>query len=136
MRKPAIVHFEITGRDSSALRRFYGSLFGWEARETSIPGYRVLQTDDAGIAGSIGPSWDGVADGVTFYVEVADVGEALSDVEDLGGTIVRRPWEIAPLGLTFALFADPEGHVVGLVHHVGVEARDMTSIPAVLRASA
>ena len=50
MRKPPMVHFEITGK--------------------------------AGIAGGIGPSWDGAAGRVTFYVEAADVREALSDVED------------------------------------------------------
>jgi predicted enzyme related to lactoylglutathione lyase len=114
MRQPAVVHFEITGQDTLALQRFYGRLFGWAMPETAIPGYRVVGADQSGIAGGIGSSWDGGAGRVTFYVEVADVGEALSDVEDLGGTIVRRPQQIPQLGLTFALFADPEGHVVGL----------------------
>jgi predicted enzyme related to lactoylglutathione lyase len=89
-------------------------LFGWEMQETTIPGYHVVAANGRGIPGSIGPSRDGDAGRVTFFVEVPDVREALSDGEDLGGTIVRRPEEISPLGLTFALFADPEGHVVGL----------------------
>ena len=114
MAKPAVVHFEITGQDSAALQRFYAGLFGWEMQETPMPGYRIVAANGDGIAGGIGPSRDGQPGRVTFYVEVPDVREALSDVEDVGGTIVLRPQEIPELGVTFALFADPEGHVVGL----------------------
>jgi predicted enzyme related to lactoylglutathione lyase len=114
MVKPAVVHFEITGRDSAALRRFYASLFGWELRETPIPDYHVVSRNGNGIPGRIGASRDGGSGHVSFFVEVADVRESLADVEELGGTIVRRPEDIPQLGLTFALFADPEGHVIGL----------------------
>jgi predicted enzyme related to lactoylglutathione lyase len=83
-------------------------------QETPVPGYFVVAENGDGIPGGIGDSRDRGPGQVTVYVEVPDVREALSDVEDLGGTIVRRPEEIPQLGLIFALFADPEGHVVGL----------------------
>ncbi len=49
-----------------------------------------------------------------FYVEVEDPQAYLYQAERLGGSIVVAPTEVADFGLTFAFFADPEGHVVGL----------------------
>jgi predicted enzyme related to lactoylglutathione lyase len=51
---------------------------------------------------------------VTFYVEVDDPSAYLKKVAELGGTTIVPPTEIPQFGLTFAFFADPEGHVVGL----------------------
>ena len=49
-----------------------------------------------------------------FYVEVDDLAEYLARAEELGGKTVVPPTDIAEFGLTFAFFADPEGHMVGL----------------------
>ena len=51
---------------------------------------------------------------MTFYVEVDDPAAYLAKVTELGGTTIVPPTEIQQGGLTFAVFADPEGHVVGL----------------------
>jgi predicted enzyme related to lactoylglutathione lyase len=51
---------------------------------------------------------------VTFYVEVDDLASALEQIESAGGRTVQPPMDV-PGGPTIALFADPEGHVVGLV---------------------
>jgi predicted enzyme related to lactoylglutathione lyase len=51
---------------------------------------------------------------VTFYVEVEDPARYLARAEELGGTTVVPPTEVPEFGLTFAFFADPEGHLVGL----------------------
>ena len=51
---------------------------------------------------------------VTFYIGVDDAQAALEQVEPLGGKTIQPPVQV-PGGVTFALFADPEGHVVGLV---------------------
>jgi uncharacterized protein len=51
---------------------------------------------------------------VTFYVEVDDLQAALEKVAANGGSTVAPPMDL-PGGLSIALFADPEGHVVGLV---------------------
>ncbi len=50
---------------------------------------------------------------VTVYVEVPDVEAALSRAESRGGKRMLGPDEIP--GVEIALFADPEGHLVGLV---------------------
>src|SRR6516165_2753446 len=80
------------------------------------PGYQLVDGVDGGIPGGIGLARDGGDGRVTFFVEVDDVRESLSDTADLGGTMVRRPQEVPTSAgtFTFALMADPEGHVVGL----------------------
>ena len=49
---------------------------------------------------------------VTVFARVADVQAALEKAVALGGTIVQ-PATRAP-GVTFGLFADPQGHVLGV----------------------
>ena len=51
---------------------------------------------------------------VTFYVEVEDPAAALEKISALGGKTIQEPMDV-PNGPTIALFADPEGHVVGLM---------------------
>jgi predicted enzyme related to lactoylglutathione lyase len=57
---------------------------------------------------------DGSAGHVTFYVVVPDLEATLSKIESLRGSTVMGPMEV-PDGPTIAMFADPEGHLVGLV---------------------
>ena len=63
------------------------------------------QWDSARPTPKIGPGH------VTFYVEVEDPAAYLARAEKLGGKTVVPPTEIPKSGLTFAFFADPEGHV-------------------------
>jgi predicted enzyme related to lactoylglutathione lyase len=59
---------------------------------------------------------------IQSYVE-----EHLYYAEELGGRVIAPPHKIPELGITFALFADPEGHVVGLTKGV---ARPRGAAPA------
>ena len=118
MAKPAVAWFEITGRDGPKLQSFYASLFDWHIQDAGDgSGYGLVQAADAGgkgIGGGIGSAQDGSPGNVTFYVEVDDPAGYLKKVEQLGGKTVVPPTEIPQFGLTFAFFADPEGHMVGL----------------------
>ena len=67
----------------------------------------------SGIDGGVGRAPEGQGH-VTFYVEVEDPAAALERISELGGSTVQPPMDV-PGGPTIALFADPEGHVVGLV---------------------
>jgi predicted enzyme related to lactoylglutathione lyase len=49
---------------------------------------------------------------VTFFVGVADMDAAPATTRSLGGTVAQEPVSVP--GMTFALIADLEGHVVGL----------------------
>jgi predicted enzyme related to lactoylglutathione lyase len=110
-----VVHFEIIGNDVAGLGRFYGDLFDWNVRPVEgMDGYSLVDTGSEGaIGGGIGASDDGRSL-VTFYVEVDDPQAYLDKAESLGATTILSVTEI-PNMVTFALFADPEGHAVGVV---------------------
>lgn len=115
MSKPAVGWFEVTGKDGPALQEYYAQLFDWTVSDAGDgSGYGLIDPGELGIGGGIGASQDGGMGGVTFYVEVDDPSEYLKKAEKLGGTTVVPPTEIPNFGLTFAFFADPEGHVIGL----------------------
>jgi len=114
MAKPAVAWFEVTGKDGAAMQRFYGSLFDWEIQDAGDnSGYGLVQAVEKGIGGGIGQAQDGVG-AATFYVDVDDPAAYLAKAESMGGKTLVPPTEIPQFGLTFAFFADPEGHVVGL----------------------
>lgn len=103
------------GKDGARLRKFYSRLFGWEiAGAGGDSDYGLVTAAAGGIGGGVGTSQDGGAGHVTFFVEVDDLSAHLKKVEELGGAVVFPPTEIPEYHLTFAYFADPEGHVIGL----------------------
>jgi predicted enzyme related to lactoylglutathione lyase len=115
MGKPAVAWFEVTGKDGANLQKFYGTLFDWQIEDAGDEsGYGLVSAAPKGIGGGIGSSQDGGAGMATFYVEVDDPAAYLAKAEKLGGNTIVPPTELPQFGLTFAFFADPEGHVVGL----------------------
>lgn len=110
-----VVWFEVMGKDGPTLQRFYGKLFNWQISDAGDgSGYGLVQAAEKGIGGGIGASQDGGPGHVTFYVEVDDPAAYLKRAEQLGGTVILPPTEIPQFQLTFAMFTDPEGHVIGL----------------------
>jgi hypothetical protein len=116
-----VVHFEVIGKDGKKLRNYYSELFDWNFTDVGGPmDYATtaregnLGPDGAGIGGGIGgsPDFDGQ---VTFYVAVPDVEAALAKAESLGGTRRMGPDEVPGAGIVIGQFADPEGHVIGVV---------------------
>jgi len=55
---------------------------------------------------------------VTFYVAVEDLAATLERVQGLGGTTVVPPTPIPGVG-AFAMFEDPEGHMLGIIKQQG-----------------
>jgi predicted enzyme related to lactoylglutathione lyase len=107
-----VVHFEVRSPDPDASRTFYGKLFGWTFPDGGMPGYTYVDTGALGaLPGGISPLQGGDAL-VTFFVGVNDVTQTLKDAVAHGGRIVQ-PATAVP-GVTFGLFADPQGQVVGL----------------------
>jgi len=104
-----VVRFEIGCRDTEKSKAFFGALFDWR-----IEGAGAGLTIDTG---------SGAGGGITslghephrytmFYVQVADLGATLAEVERLGGKKLVGPVPL-PNG-SFAWFTDPEGNTVGL----------------------
>jgi predicted enzyme related to lactoylglutathione lyase len=107
-----IVHVEVVGKDGAALQRFYGDVFGWQLDTNNPGGYGMHRQGE--LSAGIGTAQDGGAGHVTFYVHTDDPAAVLRKVEEAGGRVLMPLTEIAP-ETTIALFADPEGHVVGLM---------------------
>ena len=107
-----IVHVEVTGKDGAGLQKFYSDVFGWTL-DTNNPGGYGMERQGEMTAG-IGAASDGGAGNVTFYVSCDDANAALAKVEANGGRVIMPLTEVAP-ETTIALFADPEGHIIGLM---------------------
>lgn len=108
-----VTWFEISSKNSVALRDFYADLFGWQM--SPYPGGPPYATVDTGAAGAIGGAI-GEADGssrVLFYIEVDDPQACLDQILQAGGTMIVPVTDI-PGATTFAHFADPEGNILGI----------------------
>jgi predicted enzyme related to lactoylglutathione lyase len=113
-----VVHFEIVGKDANALQRFYEQAFGWQIgpKMAGVDIHYAMAYPQAGVGidGGIGGASDGYAGHVTFYIAVPSLEDALGEIERCGGKTMMPPDRV-PDGPRIALFADPEGHVVGLL---------------------
>lgn len=107
-----VVHFEIAGKDGKKTREFYGKLFGWEYQMMEDYGL-VAATGEKSIGGGVSGTPPGVPPYVTFYVMVDDLDKYLKQAESLGGKMTVPPTPIPNYG-SFAMFADPDGNMIGL----------------------
>jgi predicted enzyme related to lactoylglutathione lyase len=108
-----VTHFEINAQDAPATQKFYQDLFGWGIDANNPDNYGMIDTKNkgTGINGGIGVSQQGRS-WVTFYVECDDPAATLAKAERLGGRRVMEPMQ--SMNVVYALFADPEGNVIGL----------------------
>lgn len=110
-----ITHWEIMGGDGAALKEFYGSLFGWTLEE--VPGfdqyYTVAGDEVGGDGGAVGKGSADMPSYLTIYLGVDDIDDHLAKIERAGGRTVV-PKTVIPDVVTFAMFADPAGNVLGL----------------------
>jgi len=112
-----VVHFEIMGRAGSgaALQDFYGKLFEWKVNADNPMKYGLVEKGEVGIGGGIGEAPEGRPGHATIYVAVPDTDEYLKKAEALGGKICV-PTTVIPGMVTFAMFTDPQGNMIGLVN--------------------
>ncbi len=108
-----VVHFEIGAKDAKKAQKFYADLFGWHVDANNPMNYGLVDTHSKGINGGITSAQKGMP-AVSIYVEVDDLEACLKKVAKLGGkTLV--PVTVIPNMVTFAMFADPQGTIMGLV---------------------
>jgi uncharacterized protein len=107
-----VVHFEVVGSDGAGLQQFYGDLFSWKINADNPMNYGIVDNGGEGINGGVGQSPDGSGH-VIWYVQVDSIDDHLQKAEEMGGKTVMPRTEMDMV--TFALVADPEGNVVGLV---------------------
>jgi predicted enzyme related to lactoylglutathione lyase len=112
-----VTWFEVLGKDADGLARFYGDLFEWQMEDVPEQPYKLVTTDGDRPSAGIGADPSGGPGHVTFYVEVDDLQAMLDKAETLGGRTLMPPNDV--MGTAIALFADPEGHTIGLVKPQG-----------------
>lgn len=107
-----LVHWEIQARDPARIRDFYAAMFNWEigdGRFMAIP--PGIGGPEPGPAGHI---VQGDTSRIVLYFQVRDLRASLENARELGGTVLREPFDV-PGGPTLASIADPEGNPVVLV---------------------
>ena len=105
-----IVFFDVAGTDVESLKRFYSSVFGWDADEQGqlsvpvvLPLNGNLRKDPAEMR---------------LYVGVPDVSESLELIKTHGGSVDVPRFEV-PGVVVLGLFRDPAGNPLGLVEMDG-----------------
>ena len=106
-----VVHLEVTGQDGQKLQAFFSDVFGWQLDANNEQNYGVGMVNDT-VGVGVGPAQEGQGAAV-FYMAVDDVDGTLAKAESAGGSRIMGPMEV-PNGPTIGLFADPEGHMVGV----------------------
>ncbi|MFQ5523110.1 MAG: VOC family protein [Acidimicrobiia bacterium] len=110
-----IVHWEIMGPDGDAQKDFYASVFDWTFQGAEgFDGYYLTDTESTGVGGAVGKGPEEMPSYLTVYIQVDDINDALANIQSSGGATVMPRTEI-PGVVTFAMFSDPGGNVVGLV---------------------
>lgn len=110
-----VTWFEIIGEDPTALHKFYADVFDWKLSPPAVDmgNYSQVDNEGKGIAGGIGGTMGG-PNRVTIYIEVDDPQVYLDRVTAAGGSTVMPVMNVME-GVTIAMFADPQGHVMGLL---------------------
>ena len=112
-----IVHAEIRSSDPDGTREFFGKLFGWSyPTEGAFPGYTFVETGVPGALYTAISPLQGDNDLVIFFVGVDNMDDTIADATRLGGRVMQEPVSVP--GVSFALIADPQGHVVGLAQQL------------------
>ena len=110
------VWYDVMTTDTKAAEAFYCDVFGWSAKDSSVPGkpYTIFSAGPEMVGGLMAPDATAAAMGVrpcwTGYVGVADVDAAVAGVLSAGGAIYRPAEDIPGVG-RFAVVADPHGAV-------------------------
>lgn len=117
-----VIHWEIGATDLDKERTFYAELFGWQIT-TSGPEYALVPASSPGIGGGIMQVSRDIPPYLTVYVQVSDLEAMLARALHLGATQVVAPTPIAGVG-RFALFADPDGHLMGLLEPIPTSEPD------------
>jgi predicted enzyme related to lactoylglutathione lyase len=107
-----IVHLEFRSFDFARTSAFYAKVFDWRTENNASSTYMKLDADEGPSAGWVRADMS-QAPGPLAYVVVDDLATTLAEVEGAGGRVLVPKLAFAGGG-EVALFADPDGNVVGL----------------------
>ncbi len=100
--------------DPAAVKPFYEAVLGWTFTEPddAFGGYVMALKGEAPVAG-MGPQADGGRTAWTMYFASDDADAAAAGVRAAGGTVLRDPDDVGPLGRMFVA-DDPTGARFGV----------------------
>jgi predicted enzyme related to lactoylglutathione lyase len=109
---------ELMTTDPAAAAEFYGTLFGWTAKDMGpeMGGYRVVNVGETSVGGIMGmppdappmpPHWG-------CYVTVANVEQTLAKATALGAKVLMQPMDVPKVG-RMAVLQDPQGAVLSVI---------------------
>src|SRR5689334_3156889 len=104
-----VTWFEIIGKDSARLQKFYRDVFNWKlaAPVAQMGNYSLLEGFQPGIGGGIGGT-DQDQSRVSVYIEVDDPQKYLDKAVANGARMIMPVTTITPT-TTIAIFSDPAG---------------------------
>ena len=112
----AVTHFEIYAEEPAKLADFYRGLFGWQVDQAPGTDYWRIQpgsNSEGGCSGGLTyrpipglRSW-------VHYVNVPSIDDAMTQVEALGGVVLRPKTAVLKTGW-YAMAADPEGNIFAI----------------------
>ena len=105
-----IVHFELNAKDANRAKRFYTSLFGWNYKDSDIPGIEYYIIDGVKPGGAINPMQQDP--GPVVYFDTDDIDVSIGKVRDLGGSSEDK--QAIPGQGWFAACVDTEGNKFSL----------------------
>ncbi len=110
--KNIFCHIEIRTRDLEKAKAFYENLFDWKVTEGHEVNYFSIDTGGKpGVGLFQAPKQ--IPLGVTAHVLVDEIEDKLKKIRELGGRIIVGKQKVPQRGW-FAVFADPEGNIIGL----------------------
>jgi len=118
---------ELITSDVEAAKKFYTTMFGWEAETKSMaPGwdYTVFKQGETMVCGMMGisPEMGPIQPHWLCYVMTGDIDADLTKVKAAGGSVLKEPFEVSNIG-TLAIIRDPQGAVIAL-WKCDMEAKD------------
>ena len=119
---------ELMTSDAAGARRFYAEAIGWSPNVVAMgdmsqspadgeEGYTVFMLGDTAVCGAMkmeGARFEGVPPHWFTYVAVDDVDATVRKVAELGGEVLREPYDVPQVG-RIAIIRDPQGAVLSLM---------------------
>lgn len=121
--------YELGTTDVTAAGAFYENVLGWKVVPAGVPGFDYSLANDAdgnGVAGmmSLADQVDAPPPNWVIYFEVADADATAEAIGSAGGSMLTQPADIPGTG-RFAIAADPQGAVFGILQPLTRDTTDM-----------
>ena len=127
MKMNPVIHFEMPAEDKKRMANFYTRAFGWQTKQLGpeMGEYVVATTTEPDENGR--PKKPGAINGGFFQktddkpsqcpsvvIAVDDIKEHMRKVEEAGGKVIGKPWDIPGIG-SYVSFFDTEGNRVSML---------------------